>query len=134
MVAIMGLALLTGVSLAIVLFGLLMLLLTVFQDIFIRMIASVIALGIGLWLFTPIFRNYGMPILKPGKKEWYVVIGIAILAFFVALPGTLPYAIVGNTLVDFPSTFLPINTVGELMISWGIGLFIITQIYKKYIK
>ena len=130
MVVIAGMAYLLGASIAIGLLALLLLVLLVYFDTLISLLIALTGVAIILNLYTPVFKKYGMPSMKYETKGWYISLGVALFAFYVAYIGMMPFSILGGV-ADIPAMFLPITTVAELLLSWAVIIFIGAKVIEK---
>jgi len=97
-----------------------------------HIIFAIVAAVILISLFTKIkLPMIGTVGIKPGSKQWYLSLGMAVLFLFLALPNNGIFSITGSPIVDMPAAVFSISTVWELMAAWGIIILIASMVIKK---
>lgn len=98
-----------------------------------HIVFAIVAAVILISLFTKIrLPMVGTVGIKPGSRQWYLSLGMAVLFLFLALPNNGIFSITGSPIVDMPASVLPISTVWELLAVWGAIILIASMAIKNF--
>ena len=98
-----------------------------------HIVFAIVAAVILISLFTKIrLPMVGTVGIKPGTRQWYLSLGMAVLFLFLALPNNGIFSITGSPIVDMPASVLPISTVWELLAVWGAIILIASMAIKNF--
>lgn len=98
-----------------------------------HIVFAIVAAVILISLFTRVnLPMVGTTGIRPGTRQWYLSLGMAVLFLFLALPNNGIFSITGSPIVDMPASVLPISTVWELLAVWGAIILIASMAIKNF--